>query len=758
MARNEYHKSKFAKALVNRINPALERFCSNPDHSRFERDAPPLFVRSPEGLSIWRVPGMAAATPDDGSYERKMEELFAPHLDNMEQEIALDTAQGIRLYHPSAVYAREEKFEMHRMANSVDFCRHKYVEGASGVRRLRVLARRNIRKRWKKMGVWNPAWGIPCREPSEPNDSTWDWRWEWQHGEFAVKATSISSHAAKTHPIASALLSRQELQFGECRYPPPLSHLTEQTSPSEAVSFIASRPWFVFGIEKTEWETRLLRLPTVRDKKYVPSVPLLWQNRGDQRLKNDSSKPRLPIGWKWRHESPSPDHEDATWKWLPDSGPAWDTSAARENIHLDHDAMELTPSEIDVIESLDPRPLSPEPQIADASDKFQQTLNPAREMPPSQAPEPENPAQPRRSPRFLAKEPDAMPPKAPTESGNPSHTKRSRLSEKTSAAEPPSNINKPRAKTDTPSTKLSSRPPKTANKSQPPSGVSKPPIKTDTPATKRRGRPSKTAELAESSLRIPRPTVLYKNPEAQPRGRPAKTIALSQSPSDIPDSTAPSKKAQPKRRGRSPKATRLTRPPPNTLEPAALPTKIQAKPKGRPPKAAGQAQPQPGARKTPSKTEKSATKRSGRPSNTTGLTKRPSGISKPTARSKKRQAKPKEGPLLALLMEDKQPPGKTADRKTARAIDKPGDVVQTKNTPPEKENRLSLKPTVGAAPSQKRKRGQHKNCDAQEPLDTIVVQLNDSVEALGRDQTTPLVGTRRSERIKDREKKKQRIG
>ncbi|CAH0032711.1 unnamed protein product [Clonostachys rhizophaga] len=289
MTGNEYHKVKFEKALVNGINPALERFCSNPDHSRFERDAPPLFVRT----SIWRVPGMAAATPDDGAYERKMEELFAPHLDHMEQEIALGTAQGIRLYHPSAVYAREEKFEIHRMANSVDSCRHKYVEGASGVRRLRVLARRNIRKRWKKMGVWNPAWGIPCREPSEPNDSTWDWRWEWQHGEFAAKATSLSSPAAKTHP-------------------PPLSHLTEQTSPSEAVSFIASRPWFVFGIEQTEWETRLLRLPTVRDKKYVPSVPLLWQNRGDRRLKNDSSKPRLPIGWKWRHESPSPDHEDAS--------------------------------------------------------------------------------------------------------------------------------------------------------------------------------------------------------------------------------------------------------------------------------------------------------------------------------------------------------------------------------------------------------------------------------------------------------------
>ncbi|CAH0002319.1 unnamed protein product [Clonostachys byssicola] len=471
-----------------------------------------------------------------------MEKLFAPPLNYYEQEIALGTAQGTQLYNPKAIYGREERFEIRRMANSMDFCREKYIEGESGARRLRVLARRNIRKRWKKMGVWNSAWGIPCREPPEPNDSTFYWRWEWQHGEFAAEATSLSSPAAKTHPIASALLSRQGLRFGECQYRPPLSHPTEQTSPSEAMSFIASRP----------------------------------------------------------------------------------------------------------------------------------------------------------CPRFLAKEPDAMPPKALTETGDPSYTKRSRLSEKISAVEPSSSMNKPRTKTDTPSTK--------------------------------------------------------------PRGRPPKTTTLPQSPSSIPDGTAPSKKAQVKRRGRSPKATRLTRSPPNIPEPVPLPTKTQAKPKGRPPKAASQAQPRPGAHKTATKTETSAIKRSGHPPNTAGWTQRPSGISKPIARSKKSQAKSKEGPLPALLMEDKQPPGKTADRKTARAIDKPGDVVQTKNTPPEKENRPSLKPTVGAAPPKKRKRDQHKKSDTQGPLDTIVVQLNDSIEALGRDQTAPLVGSRRSERIKDREKKKQRTG
>ncbi|KAK7229336.1 hypothetical protein V2G26_001506 [Clonostachys chloroleuca] len=88
----------------------------------------------------------------------------------------------------------------------------------------------------------------------------------------------------------------------------------------------------------------------------------------------------------------------------------------------------------------------------------------------------------------------------------------------------------------------------------------------------------------------------------------------------------------------------------------------------------------------------------------------------------------------------------------------PGMSSRQKNTPPEKENRPSLKPTAGATSSQKRKRGQHRKSDAQEPFETIMVQLNDSIEALGRDQSAPLFGTRRSERINGRVKKKQRAG
>ncbi|CAI6041943.1 unnamed protein product [Clonostachys chloroleuca] len=320
--------------------------------------------------------------------------------------------------------------------------------------------------------------------------------------------------------------------------------------------------------------------------------------------------------------------------------------------------MELAPAEIDV----------------HGPDVLQQTMSPTREMPQSQAPEPENPAQPRRSPRFSAKEPDAMPLKKSNRDREPIFHDEKLPFQTISASSPrpastclaPRPTHRRLSQATGLRRRSTSRSLHQANPSPPPRLIP--------PATKRRGRLSKTTELAKSSLNIPQPTVPYKNPEAQPRGRPHKTIALPQPPSNIPNGTAPSKKAQPKRRGRSPKATRLAGSPPNTPEAVALPKKTQAKRKGWYPKA-------PGARKTATKAEKSATKRSGRPFNTTSLTQRPSKISKPAARSKNSQAKPKESPLPALLTEDKHAPGKAAGRKTGRATDMPGDVVSTKEHP-----------------------------------------------------------------------------
>ncbi|VUC31255.1 unnamed protein product [Clonostachys rosea] len=755
-----WNDALFPFALHWKVNPALERFLENPDYSRFERDEPPRFIPSPENHSIWQVPGMIPGTPDtpeDGSYQREMEELFDPPLNPKERNDTFMSIQGERMHHPGSRYELEEKFEVDRMVRSLDHRRHRYNSAESGMQRLRVLARRNVRKRWEKMGVWNPAWGIPCREPKEPNDNTYYWRWEWQHDELAARAPSLSSASVETHPIARAFIPREGLEFGQCLYPPPHSHPTEQTSRSEAMSFIASRPWFLIGMERMEWLSRSDRLPRARDTRFVKAVPWLWQKRGDRRLKTDSSEFKIPIGWKWRYESPSPDHEDATWKWLPDSGPAFEGVVAERHIHLDYDAMELTPSEIDVLESLAYRPLSPAPQRADGPNELQKTWSlfspfkgPFKGLFQNRAPEPEPPAQPRRSPRVLAKAAGAMPPIAPTETGNPSCTTRTPLSEKISVAESTSGVQKPDTETDTKSTEPRHRPPATVNTAQSPRGVceppTEPPAKIDTPAAKRgRGRPSKKGDAAQSPPGVSKPPgteppTECDTPAAKRRGRPSKAATQTQDQSRPAvrktRGRPPAETDQPvAKRGRPPKATGLATSLSNTHAPVAAPRKTQAETRGLPRKTASQALPQSDARKTSTKAEKSTAKKRG-----------PSGVSKPAARSKKGQAKGKENLLSVLLTDDKQPPAKTARRKAAGARDKLGDAVQAKKPPPETEIRSP----------QKRKRGQHKKSDAQESGETIVVQLNDSTEALDKDQTAPLVGLRRSERVKDRERKKQK--
>jgi hypothetical protein len=46
---------------------------------------------------------------------------------------------------------------------------------------------------------------------------------------------------------------RRNLAYGEYAPPPPRSRLRDDSSTSEAESFIISRPWFVWEVEKFEF-------------------------------------------------------------------------------------------------------------------------------------------------------------------------------------------------------------------------------------------------------------------------------------------------------------------------------------------------------------------------------------------------------------------------------------------------------------------------------------------------------------------------
>jgi hypothetical protein len=134
------------------------------------------------------------------------------------------------------------------------------------------------------------------------------------------------------YPISRAVQLRRNLAYVEHAPPSPRSHLPRDASASEAESFIISRPWFTCQVEQAEFYVRTSRIPVEQLGFTTPGedgqVAKWWKERGD-----------WPPGWKWRHESPSPEPEDLT--------------------PLNTDGMDYSPSEVDALEAIEATPLPP---------------------------------------------------------------------------------------------------------------------------------------------------------------------------------------------------------------------------------------------------------------------------------------------------------------------------------------------------------------------------------------------------------------
>ncbi len=361
MAHGLFDDFQIATAMQNEAMPALERLAGNSslrDHAlrRFDRDDPPPYTSS---------------TEDDYDYEDEedipppdeLSRLLDEPLNDLELgAVAFDT---LAYYQPGGRYDAEVELERDRIdtqARVVGGDTRKYFvqygdakAGRAGQARINIIARRNIKRRWQKLGVWNPKWGIPeRRENPQPNDDTSGWKWPWQHGDAAAEwrdrqpGDPPAMERNRKHPVTRALELRRGMRLGEHSPTIPRSRLGGDASASQAESFITSRPWFLHELEVSENVQRKERLPeqVLFSKKQnivpLPTVKQRWTKRGD--WKDDWPCPRRKnlIGWKWRHESPSPEPEDRTC--------------------LEDPTLDLTPSEVDALEAIRP-PTPPSPRI-----------------------------------------------------------------------------------------------------------------------------------------------------------------------------------------------------------------------------------------------------------------------------------------------------------------------------------------------------------------------------------------------------------
>ena len=292
-------------ALQDQAVPILEALTGNSNLRnrglrRFERDDPPPYTSSTESEEVDYV------LPQSGPLPRSMIEVMTPPLSNDELE------DLVRLWHgvgqPESVFQAEADMELERVEQYLPSWM--YVGGPEAHVPHNIIARHIIKRRWEKLGVWNPAWGIPGRLKSQPKDNTitWKWWWEPQDDDGARRVTQSR--------FKRALFLRQNLRRGENNPVPPRSHLEPGADVSQAESFLISRPWYVKRIENIEEYERWHRIHTserVRfEYNYTKQVREWWKERGDWREVWGERGNGKVTSWKWRHESPSPEPEDLT--------------------------------------------------------------------------------------------------------------------------------------------------------------------------------------------------------------------------------------------------------------------------------------------------------------------------------------------------------------------------------------------------------------------------------------------------------------
>ncbi|KAI1160588.1 hypothetical protein F5B18DRAFT_631851 [Nemania serpens] len=325
------------QAVSSQAIPALEAIAANNNLRslrRFERDDPPPYASSTESDE----PDEYVLAPPQR--RREMQDEVKAIMDRPFDDSELDEIASILepIVYPAKYYYSEALNEHNRLDNHVRGPRPLMFRELKGSRRQGVIVRHNVKRRWEKLGVWNPEWGFAGRK-TQPRDDIDTWKWPWQQH---ARPDGVDPYAHEL--VARALRLRRNLQRGEHAPVLPRSRLGQDTTAAQAEAFLISRPWFIFQIEIVEERVRYTRLSADDQRRFPRSsfrqVIDWWTERGDWRA--EFSRRNRVTAWKWRHESPSPEPEDLT---PVDNMRDSPLEAAEE--------MEFTPSEVDDLETIE---------------------------------------------------------------------------------------------------------------------------------------------------------------------------------------------------------------------------------------------------------------------------------------------------------------------------------------------------------------------------------------------------------------------
>ena len=309
---------------LNSITPTLQRMEDDPlflEHRRHRFDSVPPPPYSSGSITQFPTPG---PFPAAAQVNIDLDEVYRKPLSDKEK----GSFRRMRYYHPCCRYEDEVRFERDRIDREYrrrdEYCNPLYhgpdLIGRSGQRRFSIMARNSIKKRWERLGVWNPEWGIPDRVNREPKDCTIDWKWRWEctkpHVDRYFSQQPLEFRQAnwpsREEEVADERAVRVHLERQGCWDEALVSQNVHTENPTEPhvddhEFLITSRPWYVWQLEVREEEIRLRRCE--RDVFYHAeareNVTERWKEKGYWK----ENWPSL-AGWKWKHESPSPEPVD----------------------------------------------------------------------------------------------------------------------------------------------------------------------------------------------------------------------------------------------------------------------------------------------------------------------------------------------------------------------------------------------------------------------------------------------------------------